>query len=62
MKWPDLKMAVKQLKDPKAHDYYDTVTIDTISIAADLCEKYICAREGVSRINEVPYGRLAALI
>lgn len=62
MKWPDLKMAVKQLKDPKAHDYYDTVTIDTISIAADLCEKYICAREGVSRINEVPYGQLAALI
>lgn len=57
MKWPDLKMAVKQLKDPKAHDYYDTVTIDTISIAADLCEKYICAREGVSRINEVPYGQ-----
>lgn len=57
MKWPDIKMAVKQLKDPKAHEYYDTVTIDTISIAADLCEKFVCAREGVSRINEVPYGQ-----
>lgn len=57
MKWTDLKMAVKQLKDPRAHEFYDTVTIDTISIAADLCEKFICSREGVSRINEVPYGQ-----
>ena len=62
MKWTDLKMAVKQLKDPKAHELYNTVTIDTISIAADLCEKFICSREGVQRINEVPYGQLAALI
>lgn len=57
MKWTDIKMAVKQLKEPRAREMYDTVTIDTISIAADLCEKFICSREGVSRINEVPYGQ-----
>ena len=61
-KWTDIKMAVKELKNPKAKELYDTVTIDTISLAADLCEKFICSREGVSKINEVPYGRLAALI
>lgn len=57
LKWADFRLAVKQLKDPKAHDLYDTVTIDTISILADLCEKFVCAREGVERINLVPYGQ-----
>lgn len=56
-KWTDIKMAVKELKNPKAKELYDTVTIDTISLAADLCEKFICSREGVSKINEIPYGQ-----
>lgn len=57
MKWTDIKTVTKQLKDPKAREMYDTVTIDTISIAADLCEKFVCQREGVQKINEVPYGQ-----
>lgn len=61
-KWTDIKMAVKQLKDPKAKELYETVTIDTISLAADLCEKFVCSREGVTKVNEIPYGQLAALI
>lgn len=56
-RWADIKSAVKQLKDPKARELYDTVTIDTISLAADLCEKHICAREGVTKLNEIPYGQ-----
>ena len=56
-KWSDFRAAVKQLKDPRARELYDTVTIDTISILADLCEKYVCAREGVDKINLVPYGQ-----
>ena len=61
-KWTDIKLAVKQLKEPKAKELYETVTIDTISLAADLCEKFVCSREGVTKINEIPYGQLAALI
>lgn len=57
LKWSDFKGAVRELKDPRARELYDTVTIDTISILADLCEKYICAREGVDKINLVPYGQ-----
>lgn len=56
-KWTDIKYVVKQLKDPKARELYDTVTIDTISIAADLCEKFVCSREGVTKVNEIPYGQ-----
>ncbi len=58
LKWTDFRNVIKELKDPRAHELYDTVTVDTISILADLCEKYICAREGVEKINLVPYGPL----
>ena len=57
-KWTDIKTAVKQLRDPKAHELYKTVTIDTITLAADLCEKFVLAREGVTKIGEIPYGQL----
>ena len=56
-KWGDIRAAVKQLKDPRAREMFDTVTIDTITIAADLCEKFILAREGVTKLNEIPYGQ-----
>lgn len=57
LKWVDVRNVVKQLRDPRARDLYDTVTFDTISIAADLVEKYICTREGVESIRDVPYGQ-----
>lgn len=56
-KWGDIRAVIKQLKDPRARELFDTVTIDTISIAADLCEKFILAREGVTKLNEIPYGQ-----
>lgn len=58
--WLDVKKVLKQLRDPRARELYNTVTFDTISIAADLVEKFICQREGVESIRDVPYGRLAA--
>lgn len=57
MKWTDAKQVLKQLRDPRAREMYNTITFDTISIAADLIEKYICSREGVDNIRDVPYGQ-----
>jgi len=57
LKWSDLKRAVKELKDPRGREVYDTVTIDTISLAAELCEKYILQREGVTSLREIPWGK-----
>lgn len=57
MKWVDVKNVLKQLRDPRAREMYDTITFDTISIAADLVEKFICQREGVDSIRDVPYGQ-----
>lgn len=56
-KWTDIKTVLRQLRDPRAREMYNTVTIDTISIAADLAERYVCQREGVESIRDVPYGQ-----
>ena len=35
---------------------YDSIVVDTASIAWQLCEQYICQREGVDTIRDVPWG------
>lgn len=55
-KWSDLKLVLRQLDKPEAHELYDTIVIDTVSIAYDLCEQYICAQHGVQKISEISWG------
>lgn len=55
--WSTFKLVLRQLKDPRAHEIYDTVVIDTVSEAYSACEKFICAQNGVQRVGEIPYGR-----
>lgn len=54
--WSDFKKVVQQLKLPKAREMYDTIVIDTVSIATDLCEKYILAQNDVSALGDIPWG------
>ena len=56
-KWAEFKQVLKQLKDDKAHEQFSNIIIDTSDIAYDLCEKYVCNQNGVSAINEIPYGQ-----
>lgn len=56
IKWSDYKLVLRQLEKPEAKEQYETVIIDTVSIAWDLCEQYICAQNGVQKINEIPWG------
>lgn len=55
-KWSEFKQVLKQLKDERAHDMYENIVVDTVDIAYDLCEKYICNLNGVSNIGDIPYG------
>lgn len=55
--WADFKNICRQLKKAEAKEVYETIVIDTIAIAYALCEKYIIAREGVTAISEIPYGK-----
>ena len=57
LKWTDFKKVISQLRKPQAKDMYDTIVIDTVSIAYNLCEKYICQREGVDSIRDVAWGQ-----
>lgn len=55
-KWADFKLVLRQLEKPEAKEMYDTITIDTIGIAWDLCEQYICAQNGVQKISDIAWG------
>lgn len=54
--WGTFKTVLRQLKQDAVKEKFDTVIIDTVSIAADLCEKYICQREGITQLGEIPFG------
>lgn len=55
-KWAEFKMVLRQLRKPEAKEKYHTITIDTLSIAWDMCEQYICAQNGVQKIGDIPWG------
>lgn len=55
-KWADFKQVIRQLEKPEARQMYDTVTIDTVGIAWQMCEDFICAQNGVQKIGDVPWG------
>ncbi len=55
-KWSDFKLVLRQLEKPEARTMYDTVTLDTVGIAWQMCEDYICAQNGVQKIGDIPWG------
>ena len=56
-KWVDFKKVISQLRKPQAKEIYDTIVIDTATWAYGLCEKYICQREGVETLRDIPWGQ-----
>lgn len=55
-KWSDFKLVLRQLEKPEARDLYDTVTIDTVGVAWEMCEQFVCAQNGVQKIGDIPWG------
>ena len=55
-KWSDFKLVLRQLEKPAAREMYDTIIIDTVSIAWDYCEQHICTQNGVQKIGDIPWG------
>lgn len=55
-KWSDYKFAIRDLEDPRTKERFQTVIIDTVSIAWELCEQYICAQNGVQKIGDIAWG------
>lgn len=55
-KWSDYKLILRQLAKPEAQAKFQTIIIDTVAIAWDLCEQFVCAQNGVQKISDVPWG------
>lgn len=65
--WAEFKKVIRQLKDERAHEMFETIIIDTADIAYDYCEKYVCANAprskeqgggfGVDSISDIPFGK-----
>ena len=67
--WGEFRKVLRQLKDPKAQERFETIIIDTADIAYDYCEKYICANAkradggfGVDAIGDIPFGKGYTLV
>lgn len=51
------RVDVARAKGEEASPMFETVVIDIVDIAWDYCEKFICAREGVSNIADIGFGK-----
>lgn len=54
--WSGFKQVLRQLEKPEAKQMYKTIIIDTITIAWDLCEQFVCAQNGVQKLVDIPWG------
>lgn len=50
--WGEMKSIVRELKKPEVREVYKSIIIDTVDIAADLCQKYICSQLGIENIGD----------
>ena len=55
-KWTEFKLVVRQLESPAAQERFETIVIDTVSIAWDMCEQFICSQNSVQKIADIPWG------
>lgn len=55
-KWSEYKLVIRQLAKPEVQKRFQTIIIDTVSIAWDLCEQYICSQNGVQKISDISWG------
>lgn len=55
--WSDFLNVMRQLNTKEAKEMYETIIIDTADIAYEYVEDYICQREGVSSIPDIPFGK-----
>ena len=60
--WAEFIKVYKQLKDDKVKETYETIIIDTVDIAYNYCETYVCNNNGVSTIGDIPFGKGYTLV
>lgn len=55
--WTEMRMTYRELKKPEVKEAYKAVIVDTIDIAADMCQKYVCTQKGIESLGDLGYGK-----
>lgn len=55
--WGDIRTLMRYCKDEKMKNRYKAIALDTVDVAAALCEKYICSQHDVDALGKLPYGQ-----
>ena len=50
--WGQMKEVMRELKKPDVKAVFKTIIVDTVDIASQLCEKYICSQLGIENIGD----------
>lgn len=56
--WRTMKEVLRELRKPNIQEKFDSVIIDTASIAWEKCTDYICAQHGVAELGDIAWGGL----
>ena len=54
--WGEMKQVFRELKKEEVKAVYKTIVVDTVDIAADLCQKYICSQLGIDNMGDGGWG------
>lgn len=55
--WTDMKTVYRELRKPEVKEKFKSVVVDTVDVAAALCEKYICNQNDIDALGDLGYGK-----
>ena len=55
--WTEMKEVYRELKKPEVKAQFKSIIVDTVDVAATLCEKYVCNQNGIDELGELGYGK-----
>lgn len=55
--WYTFKQAIRELKKEEVKATYDTIIIDTLNLLSEQCAQYICEKNSVAAIGDLPFGK-----
>ena len=55
--WSEFRQVYRELKKPEVKAAFNAVILDTVDIAADMCQKYICNQKDIESLGDLGYGK-----
>lgn len=55
--WSEMRQVYRELKKPEVKDQFSSIIVDTVDIASDMCQKYICNQHDINSLGDLPYGK-----